>query len=377
MTRRPGAPCSTPRPPSSSSGSACPRWPRCPRSPRSWASTSSPRRRPARRCRGRRGPRRRQRGRRPPRAARGRRGRGRGRACRRGRRAPRGRRSRNGRRTGRRRPGLMAEERIQKALARAGFGSRRTCEELIVEGRVTLEGRVVTLGDKVDVETQTVEVDGVNVNLDPNIRYYALHKPAGVVTTMSDPQGRPDIRGLLPAEGPRVFPVGRLDRDTEGLLVLTNDGDLANRLMHPSYGIEKEYLAEVEGTPTAEAPRPPASGCRARGRPGARPAREDRGGEPGTRGRAARDDRGTQAGGPPHARCRGAPGHPSRAAADRPGPARRARAGRAPRAHPRGGPGPPRPPSTGSLVPCRGVAPAEGIEDEGAGRPRGDRRERG
>ncbi|MGZ8619633.1 MAG: pseudouridine synthase, partial [Actinomycetota bacterium] len=146
----------------------------------------------------------------------------------------------------------MAEERIQKALARAGFGSRRACEELIIEGRVTLEGRVVTLGDKVDVETQTVEVDGVDVNLDPSIRYYALHKPPGVVTTMSDPQGRPDIRGLLPAEGPRVFPVGRLDRDSEGLLVLTNDGDLANRLMHPSFGIEKEYLAEVEGTPTAK-----------------------------------------------------------------------------------------------------------------------------
>jgi 23S rRNA pseudouridine2605 synthase len=143
----------------------------------------------------------------------------------------------------------MAEERIQKALARAGFGSRRACEELILEGRITLEGRVVTLGDKVDVQTQTVEVDGIDVNLDPSIRYYALHKPPGVVTTMNDPQGRPDIRELLPVEGPRVFPVGRLDRDSEGLLLLTNDGELANRLMHPRYGIEKEYLAEVEGTP--------------------------------------------------------------------------------------------------------------------------------
>jgi len=92
----------------------------------------------------------------------------------------------------------------------------------------------------------------VTVNLDPSIRYYALHKPVGVVTTMSDPQGRPDIRGFLPTEGPRVFPVGRLDRDSEGLLLLTNDGDLANRLMHPSFGIEKEYLAEVEGVPTAK-----------------------------------------------------------------------------------------------------------------------------
>jgi len=146
----------------------------------------------------------------------------------------------------------MAEERIQKALARAGFGSRRACEDLIVEGRVTLEGRVVTLGDKVDPETQQVAVNGVTVNLDPSIRYYALHKPVGVVTTMSDPQGRPDIRGFLPTEGPRVFPVGRLDRDSEGLLLLTNDGDLANRLMHPSFGIEKEYLAEVVGAPTAK-----------------------------------------------------------------------------------------------------------------------------
>jgi pseudouridine synthase len=144
----------------------------------------------------------------------------------------------------------MAEERIQKALARAGFGSRRACEELILEGRVTLEGRVATLGDKVDPRTQSVAVDGVTVNLDPNIRYLALHKPRGVVTTMRDPQGRPDIRSLLPAEGPRVFPVGRLDRDSEGLLLLTNDGELANRLMHPSFEVEKEYLAEVEGVPT-------------------------------------------------------------------------------------------------------------------------------
>ena len=88
------------------------------------------------------------------------------------------------------------------------------------------------------------------MNLDPNVRYYALHKPPGVVTTMHDPQGRPDIRGFLPEEGPRVFPVGRLDRDSEGLLLLTNDGELGNRLLHPRYAVEKEYLAEVEGVPT-------------------------------------------------------------------------------------------------------------------------------
>lgn len=144
----------------------------------------------------------------------------------------------------------MPGERVQRALARAGFGSRRGCEELIVEGRVTVNGTVATLGDRLDPETDSVAVDGVTVNLDPNVRYYALHKPPGVVTTMKDPQGRPDIRSFLPQEGPRVFPVGRLDRDSEGLLLLTNDGEMGNRLLHPKYEIEKEYLAEVDGVPT-------------------------------------------------------------------------------------------------------------------------------
>jgi 23S rRNA pseudouridine2605 synthase len=143
-------------------------------------------------------------------------------------------------------------ERLQRLLARAGYGSRRASEELIVEGRVTLNGIVATLGDRADPAEDEVRVDGLHVNLDPNVKYYALHKPAGVVTTMHDPQGRPDIRGYLPEDGPRVFPVGRLDRDTEGLLLLTNDGDLANALTHPSFGVEKEYLAEVEGVPTAK-----------------------------------------------------------------------------------------------------------------------------
>ncbi len=143
----------------------------------------------------------------------------------------------------------MAVERLQRILARAGYGSRRACEELIVEGRVTLNGSMATLGDRADPVEDEVRVDGLEVNLDPNVKYYALHKPPGVVTTMRDPQGRPDIRGFLP-EGPRVFPVGRLDRDTEGLLLLTNDGDLANALTHPRFGVEKEYLAEVEGAPT-------------------------------------------------------------------------------------------------------------------------------
>jgi pseudouridine synthase len=144
----------------------------------------------------------------------------------------------------------MPVERVQRALARAGFGSRRACEQLIVDARVTVNGTVATLGDRVDPEVDTVAVDGVTVNLDPNVRYYALHKPSGVVTTMNDPQGRPDIRGFLPEDGPRVFPVGRLDRDSEGLLLLTNDGELGNRLLHPRYAVEKEYLAEVDGAPT-------------------------------------------------------------------------------------------------------------------------------
>jgi 23S rRNA pseudouridine2605 synthase len=143
----------------------------------------------------------------------------------------------------------MTEERLQRALARAGYGSRRSCEVLIAAGRVTVNGSVATLGDKAEAGRDEVRVDGSAVNLDPNVRYYALHKPVGVVTTMDDPQGRTDIRSYLPDEGPRVFPVGRLDRDSEGLLLLTNDGELANRLMHPSFGMEKEYLAEVEGTP--------------------------------------------------------------------------------------------------------------------------------
>jgi 23S rRNA pseudouridine2605 synthase len=128
------------------------------------------------------------------------------------------------------------------------------CEELIDEGRVTVDGEVAELGRRVDARTQRIEVDGVPVSASPDLVYYLLNKPAGVVTTASDPQGRPPVVKLVPAE-PRVFSVGRLDADTEGLLLLTNDGDLAHRLTHPSFGIEKEYLAEVEGEPSAAAVR--------------------------------------------------------------------------------------------------------------------------
>jgi pseudouridine synthase len=143
----------------------------------------------------------------------------------------------------------MAVERVQRALARAGFGSRRACEELIVAGRVEVNGKVAALGDRVDPERDAVRVDGRGISVDPGLRYLALHKPRGVTTTMRDAHAERDLSGFLP-KGPRVFPVGRLDRDTEGLLLLTNDGDLAHRLAHPRHGVQKEYLAEVDGTPT-------------------------------------------------------------------------------------------------------------------------------
>ena len=140
-------------------------------------------------------------------------------------------------------------ERLQKILAGVGLGSRRTCEELIDAGRVTVNGRVATLGDRADVDVDRIEVDGVRIGTKPGLVYYLLNKPAGVVTTATDTHGRAVVTDLVPRE-PRVFPVGRLDQDTEGLLLLTNDGDLTHQLTHPSFGIEKEYVAEVEGTPT-------------------------------------------------------------------------------------------------------------------------------
>ena len=145
-------------------------------------------------------------------------------------------------------PAEPTRERVQKVLARAGFGSRRACEALITAGRVTVDGTVVALGDRADPATSALAVDGVPVPTRPGLVHYLLNKPAGVITSAQDPQGRPTVVGLVPAE-PRVFPVGRLDLDTEGLLLLTNDGDLAQRLTHPRYGVDKTYLAEVEGVP--------------------------------------------------------------------------------------------------------------------------------
>jgi 23S rRNA pseudouridine2605 synthase len=141
---------------------------------------------------------------------------------------------------------LATGERLQKVLALRGWGSRRVCEDMIAEGRVTVNGEVAVLGRRVDAEVDTVEVDGVQIGLRPDLVYYLLNKPVGVITTASDPQGRPTVTEMVPDE-PRVFSVGRLDADTEGLLLLTNDGELANRIAHPSHGVEKEYLAYVNG----------------------------------------------------------------------------------------------------------------------------------
>lgn len=151
-------------------------------------------------------------------------------------------------------PGADDGERLQKALARAGVGSRRVCEELIAAGRVTVDGVVADLGRRVDPSVARVEVDGVPVPTAPGLVHYLVNKPAGVVSTASDTHGRPTVVDLVPEE-PRVFPVGRLDLDTEGLLILTNDGALAHRLAHPSFGVAKEYLAEVEGVPSPGAVR--------------------------------------------------------------------------------------------------------------------------
>ena len=131
-------------------------------------------------------------------------------------------------------------------LARAGFGSRRACEELIRAGRVTVDGVAAELGARVSSHDAVVEVDGTRIPVAPDLVYVALHKPVGVVTTARDPRGRPKVLDLVDVQQ-RIFPVGRLDRDTSGLLFLTNDGIFAERVAHPRYEIPKMYVAEVRG----------------------------------------------------------------------------------------------------------------------------------
>ncbi len=132
------------------------------------------------------------------------------------------------------------------------MGSRRACEELIEAGRVLVDGVPARLGDRVDPSRALVTLDGAPLALDPDLVHYLVNKPRGVVCTARDPQGRPTVTALVPEE-PRVFSVGRLDADSEGLIVLTNDGPLAQILAHPSHGVAKEYLVEVEGRPGPDA----------------------------------------------------------------------------------------------------------------------------
>jgi len=136
--------------------------------------------------------------------------------------------------------------RLQKLLAESGVASRRGAERLIREGRVTVDGRVAGIGDSADPSIERVDLDGERVRPPARV-YWVVNKPRGVLSTVRDPEGRPTVIDLVPQRGTRTFPVGRLDRETEGLVLLTNDGELTNALLHPSYEVEREYVVSVRG----------------------------------------------------------------------------------------------------------------------------------
>ena len=142
----------------------------------------------------------------------------------------------------------MTVERIQKILARSGLGSRRACEDLIAAGRVRVNGQIVELGAKADIEVDKISLDGRPIQAAEPLAYIALYKPRNVLSTVETPDTRPTVRSLVPLPG-TLYPVGRLDVDSEGLILLTNDGELANRLTHPRYGHEKEYRVLVARHP--------------------------------------------------------------------------------------------------------------------------------
>jgi pseudouridine synthase len=149
----------------------------------------------------------------------------------------------------------MKPERLQKILANAGIASRRGAEELIAAGRVTVNGRLASIGDRATPGEDSVEVDGVEVPAEVERRYVILNKPAGVITTVEDARGRTTVLDVLPksiTDGTRLFPVGRLDMDSTGLILLTNDGFLSERLMHPRFEVQREYIVEVRPVPRAE-----------------------------------------------------------------------------------------------------------------------------
>ncbi len=145
----------------------------------------------------------------------------------------------------------MAERiRIQKAIANAGLMSRRKAEEAVEQGRVGLDGNPTRLGDRVDVEHQTLTLDDVPLPVNPELETHLLYKPVGVISTAADPQGRKTVVDLISSDK-RLYPVGRLDADSEGLILISNNGELTNRITHPRYGITKKYLAMVDGVPSA------------------------------------------------------------------------------------------------------------------------------
>jgi len=142
----------------------------------------------------------------------------------------------------------VAQTRLNKIIADAGIASRRAADQLILEGRVSVDGEVITeLGNKFDPEICDIKVDGESLSISKSKTYLAFHKPAGVISTMSDPEGRSNLGDFFKDRKDRLYHVGRLDKDSEGLILLTNDGELAHRATHPSYGLEKRYLVEIEG----------------------------------------------------------------------------------------------------------------------------------
>ena len=142
----------------------------------------------------------------------------------------------------------MAQTRLNKIIADAGIASRRAADQLILEGRVSVDGEVITeLGNKFDPEICDIKVDGESLSFSKSKTYLAFHKPAGVISTMSDPEGRSNLGDFFKNRKDRLYHVGRLDKDSEGLILLTNDGELAHRATHPSFGLEKRYLVEIEG----------------------------------------------------------------------------------------------------------------------------------
>jgi 23S rRNA pseudouridine2605 synthase len=154
------------------------------------------------------------------------------------------------------------QQRLQKIIAAAGYCSRRRAEDLIADGRVRIDGRIAKLGDQADAESCQILIDGKPVRAAEELTYLLLNKPLGVVTTLSDPEGRRVVTDLVRGQAVRLFPVGRLDINTSGILLMTNDGDLANRLAHPSRQVEKRYQVKIRGHLTDDAQHKLAEGVR-------------------------------------------------------------------------------------------------------------------